>query len=150
MTFYRDILGLRGVIRRHYPTLETLCEFETTETYRQVQQMLKKLREYKPPKPSEEEEGGEKEAAGKAGGEEAQRADAGDHGPHSAVDARRPARRSPRLQHEHEQALHFEAVAVCGPRDGSRRDHRKPADGSGGRGDGNDGNGIIERVGVDL
>ena len=63
VTFYRDILGLRGVIRRNYPTLETLCEFETTETYRQVQQMLRKLREYKPPKPSEEEKGPEEQAA---------------------------------------------------------------------------------------
>ena len=61
--FYREIFGLRGVIRRNYPTLEELREFETTDTYRQVQQMLKKLREYKPPKLTEEEKEQKEQAA---------------------------------------------------------------------------------------
>ena len=94
VTFYREILGLRGAIRRNYPTLEMLCEFETTETYRQVQQMLKKLRECRPFKPSEEETG-QGRAAGEGGGEKARRADARDHGPHSAVAPRCPSQWRP-------------------------------------------------------
>ena len=49
VTFYREILGLHGAIRRHYPTLEALAAFEETDTYREVQQMLRKLRERRPP-----------------------------------------------------------------------------------------------------
>lgn len=48
VTFYREILGLHGAIRRHYPTLEALAAFEETDTYREVQQMLRKLRERRP------------------------------------------------------------------------------------------------------
>ncbi len=57
VTFYRKILGLHGVIRRHYPTLDAMNAFEETETYRQVQQMLRKLRERRPPVIEEPEEG---------------------------------------------------------------------------------------------
>ena len=46
--FYREILGLRGVIRRTYPTRELLQEFEQTETYLNIQHMLAKLREQGP------------------------------------------------------------------------------------------------------
>ena len=48
VTFYREILGLHGAVRRHYPTLEALAAFEETDTYREVQQMLRKLRERRP------------------------------------------------------------------------------------------------------
>ncbi len=61
--FYREVFGLRGVIRRYYPTVEEIREFETTDTYRQLQQMLKKLREYKPPKLTEEEKEQKERAA---------------------------------------------------------------------------------------
>ena len=54
VTFYREIWGLQGVIRRHYPTPATLSLFEETETYRQVQRMLRKLREHKSPKAAED------------------------------------------------------------------------------------------------
>jgi predicted HicB family RNase H-like nuclease len=43
--FFREVLGLGGVIRRYYPTQELLAEFEQTETYGAIQQMLSKLRE---------------------------------------------------------------------------------------------------------
>ena len=42
--FFREILGARGLVRRHYPTPQTLAEFERTETYTAIQQMLTKLR----------------------------------------------------------------------------------------------------------
>jgi len=45
VTFFREILGLNGVIRRNHPTQEALQEFERTETYAEIQQMLTKLRE---------------------------------------------------------------------------------------------------------
>ena len=53
VTFYREIWGLQGVIRRHFPTPETLSLFEETETYHQVQRMLRKLREHRLPKPAD-------------------------------------------------------------------------------------------------
>jgi predicted HicB family RNase H-like nuclease len=47
VTFYREILGLRGIMRRHYPTLEALAEFQAVEGYQQIQQMLNELRKRK-------------------------------------------------------------------------------------------------------
>ena len=67
VTFYREIWGLQGVIRRHYPTLETLSLFEETETYRQVQRMLRKLREHRPPKAAEDAIEEEKKREGGGG-----------------------------------------------------------------------------------
>jgi hypothetical protein len=69
VTFYREMWGLEGVIRRHYPTLETLSLFEETETYGQVQRMLRKLREYRPlkaPENATEEDMTKKEKAAEA------------------------------------------------------------------------------------
>ncbi|OHB70930.1 MAG: hypothetical protein A2V70_19545 [Planctomycetes bacterium RBG_13_63_9] len=48
VTFYREILGLHGIIRRTYPTRAALDEFEQTEAYGEIQQMLKRLREQRP------------------------------------------------------------------------------------------------------
>jgi predicted HicB family RNase H-like nuclease len=45
VTFYRDILGLHGVVRQHFPTKESLAQFEQTDSYAAIQQMLTKLRE---------------------------------------------------------------------------------------------------------
>jgi len=50
IVFYREILGLRGLIRRFYPTMEAMAEFEQTEAYRQIQRMLAELRKQLPPK----------------------------------------------------------------------------------------------------
>lgn len=44
VTFYREMLGLRGMIRRRYPTLSSLADFEQTEVYQTVQLMLTELR----------------------------------------------------------------------------------------------------------
>jgi hypothetical protein len=54
--FYREVLGLEGIVRRNFPTLHALSRFEETETYRQVQQMLKNLRARRLPKPADEDE----------------------------------------------------------------------------------------------
>jgi predicted HicB family RNase H-like nuclease len=55
VTFYRETLGLRGVVRRNFPTREALTEFEQTEAYLEIQQMLTKLRKKGPPVKEEEE-----------------------------------------------------------------------------------------------
>ena len=47
MTFYREILGLSGLIRRSYPAADALAEFEQSETFRDIQQLLTRLREVK-------------------------------------------------------------------------------------------------------
>ena len=45
VSFYRDVLGLTGVIRQAFPTLEELCEFEQTDEYFAIQAMLAALRQ---------------------------------------------------------------------------------------------------------
>ena len=50
MTFYREILGLQGIVRRAFPSLEKMAEFEQTDTYRQVHRMVAELRKIAPPK----------------------------------------------------------------------------------------------------
>lgn len=45
VTYYREILGLSGIVRHTYPTREMLNEFEQSEAYREIQQMLTRLRE---------------------------------------------------------------------------------------------------------
>ncbi len=45
VSFFREILGLNGLVRRTYPTQEALQDFERTEAYAEIQQMLTKLRE---------------------------------------------------------------------------------------------------------
>ncbi len=42
--FFRDVLGLRGIIRKCYPSREALVAFERTEVYAEIQQMLSRLR----------------------------------------------------------------------------------------------------------
>jgi predicted HicB family RNase H-like nuclease len=48
VTFYREVLGLRGVVRHSFPSREAMTEFEQTEAYEDIQQMLAKLREQGP------------------------------------------------------------------------------------------------------
>ncbi len=45
VTFYREVLGVRGMVRRCFPTPEALAEFEQTPAYAEIQRMLGKLRE---------------------------------------------------------------------------------------------------------
>ena len=54
-TFFREILGLNGLIRRTYPTADALAEFERGATYQQIQQLLKNLREQRREGPATEE-----------------------------------------------------------------------------------------------
>lgn len=48
-TFYREILGLEGVMRHTFPTQESLAEFEESQAYQEIQHMLTRLREQRPP-----------------------------------------------------------------------------------------------------
>jgi predicted HicB family RNase H-like nuclease len=45
VTYYREILGLHGVVRQNYPDRQALADFEQTEAYAEIQQMLRQLRE---------------------------------------------------------------------------------------------------------
>jgi predicted HicB family RNase H-like nuclease len=48
ITFFREVLGLEGIVRRVYTEPEALAQFEQSEEYQQIQQMLAKLREKSP------------------------------------------------------------------------------------------------------
>lgn len=45
VTFFREVLGIDGVIRRAYADQMSLTEFEKTPEYSEIQQMVAKLRE---------------------------------------------------------------------------------------------------------
>jgi len=45
VSFFREILGADGLVRRTYPTQEALAEFERSETYAEILRMLTRLRE---------------------------------------------------------------------------------------------------------
>lgn len=45
VTFFREVLGVDGIVRQLYSTPDTLAQFEQTAEYQQIQQMLAKLRE---------------------------------------------------------------------------------------------------------
>src|SRR5688572_1305700 len=47
VTFFREILGVDGVIRKMFPKPQELLAFEQEAEYAQIQQMLAKLRERK-------------------------------------------------------------------------------------------------------
>lgn len=49
--FFREILGVSGIVRKTYKTRVEMEEFEQTETYATIQQMLAKLREGSSPPP---------------------------------------------------------------------------------------------------
>jgi len=66
IVFYREILGLRGMIRRHFPTPATMAEFEQTDIYRQLQRMLSELRKLPPPKKDLSGSNGSENGEGKA------------------------------------------------------------------------------------
>lgn len=45
VTFFREVLGVGGVIRRLFPNADDLFEFEQSEEYAEIQQMVAQLRE---------------------------------------------------------------------------------------------------------
>jgi predicted HicB family RNase H-like nuclease len=45
VSFFRDILGLSGLVRQCFVTRESMAAFERTDTYAEIQQMLTRLRE---------------------------------------------------------------------------------------------------------
>jgi predicted HicB family RNase H-like nuclease len=45
VSFFREVMGLSGIVRRHLPGRESLAEFERSEVYAELQQMLTRLRE---------------------------------------------------------------------------------------------------------
>jgi predicted HicB family RNase H-like nuclease len=56
VTFFREVLGVSGVVRRMFPTKEQMLAFEQTHEYIEVQQMVARLRGKSSVPPSEEEE----------------------------------------------------------------------------------------------
>ncbi len=52
ITFYREILGVNGVVRQTYRTPEQMDAFEASPIYEEIQMMLAKLREATGNKPS--------------------------------------------------------------------------------------------------
>lgn len=55
VTFFREVLGLGGVMRRAYPETADLNAFERTKEYSQIQAMLSRLRERGRGKPNRQE-----------------------------------------------------------------------------------------------
>jgi len=55
VTFFREVFGLKGLVRRKFPPPVALAEFERTESYAQLQRMLAGLRrrQAKAPAPQE-------------------------------------------------------------------------------------------------
>ena len=45
VTFFREVLGVGGIVREAFPGPDTLAEFEQTAEYNDIQQMVAKLRE---------------------------------------------------------------------------------------------------------
>ena len=43
VTFYREVLGLRGIVRQVFSTRESLAAFEQTVAYQEILQLLTKL-----------------------------------------------------------------------------------------------------------
>ncbi len=45
VTFFREVLGVDGIVRQMYQSSEALTHFEQTDEYQKIQHMLAKLRE---------------------------------------------------------------------------------------------------------
>jgi predicted HicB family RNase H-like nuclease len=56
VTFFREVLGLGGIIRKSYNTPESLAQFEKTQEYAEIQHMLAQLRGNNTVAPSETDE----------------------------------------------------------------------------------------------
>ena len=48
VTFYREVLGVRGILRQMFTTREALTAFEQTDAYREIQRILATLLGSKP------------------------------------------------------------------------------------------------------
>ena len=48
VTFFREVLGVEGIVRRTFPTFDELTAFEQSEQYEKIQKLLVKLREKRP------------------------------------------------------------------------------------------------------
>src|SRR5690606_19322003 len=48
VTFFREVLGVNGIVRRTYTTPDELAQFEQTQEYAEIQRMLAKLRDNGP------------------------------------------------------------------------------------------------------
>jgi len=55
VTFFREVLGLEGAVRRAFPAPEELSEFERTPEYQKIQGMVAKLREASGSRPTAQE-----------------------------------------------------------------------------------------------
>ena len=55
VTFFREVLGIDGIIRRAFPDKDILTEFEASSEYEDIQRFLKKLREKKLPNDADTE-----------------------------------------------------------------------------------------------
>jgi predicted HicB family RNase H-like nuclease len=55
VTFFREVLGLTGLVRRNFTDANSLNEFEKTPEYGQIQKWVAKLREQNRVQPSEQE-----------------------------------------------------------------------------------------------
>lgn len=47
VTFFREVLGIEGLVRKAFPTFDELTEFEKSDEFDAIQHMLVKLREKK-------------------------------------------------------------------------------------------------------
>lgn len=56
VTFFREVLGVDGLVRKSFGTPEDLADFEQTSEYSQIQEMLKRLRERGAEKPTFQEQ----------------------------------------------------------------------------------------------
>jgi hypothetical protein len=48
VTFFREVLGVEGAVRRTFPTFDELTAFEQSDQYGKIQKLLVKLREKRP------------------------------------------------------------------------------------------------------
>lgn len=55
VTFFREVLGVDGVVRKTFPTFDELTAFEQSEQYEKIQKLLVKLREKRPTADTESE-----------------------------------------------------------------------------------------------
>jgi len=55
VTFFREVLGVEGVVRRTFPTFDELSTFEQSGEYEKIQKLLVKLREKRPSADTESE-----------------------------------------------------------------------------------------------
>ncbi len=100
-TFYREILGLSGLVRQNFVTPEALAEFEQTEGL-----------------PRDHADGNAVAQAGPGHGP-AGRAHPCNHRPHSQKPARGTIDQGARTFHQRQQALHLEIAAVHRPCEGA-------------------------------